>query len=246
MDALSIFFRTISFSLVFFVGSVQAENALEDIVNGLDDDSFDVRSEAREKLSEHIVSGKAEVIDQALQHFATHQSPEVRLSMKTALMHRLYGKGFLGVRHDEVLIPFKGKTYLGRRIESISPGGPASKSELKAGDHVLTLGKVKPVGMDIKRSVVVQHREEAARFSSGIKALPPGSVAEISVVRAGKLVKVKVKLGSYQNFLMQGENTSGYQRLGETIDSYGFSTEENEKFRQLVAKFKTKHSGKGE
>lgn len=79
------------------------------------------------------------------------------------------------------VIPSFGSNAKGCEISGTSPGGPARKAGLKGGDVIVKLGKHKV--------------ENLSDFDLALRTFRAGQTAEVTVLRKGKPVKIKVKLG---------------------------------------------------
>ncbi|HVN75855.1 MAG TPA: Do family serine endopeptidase [Thermoanaerobaculaceae bacterium] len=94
-------------------------------------------------------------------------------------------RGFLGVTITNVdqkaQEAFKLPSRDGALVESVNKGGPADKSDLKAGDVVVAVG-----GVPIK---------ETRQLIDRVSATAPGQKIDLEVVRDGKHVTVPVVLG---------------------------------------------------
>lgn len=78
-------------------------------------------------------------------------------------------------------IPDFGGEGPGYHISGASPGSPADKAGLKAGDSIINMGKTKIDGLD--------------DFDLALRMYSPGESVEVTVLRDGKRVKLTVKLG---------------------------------------------------
>ena len=78
-------------------------------------------------------------------------------------------------------IPDFGSEGPGYHISGASPGSPADKAGLKAGDTIIKMGKTKIDGLD--------------DFDLALRMFSPGESVEITVLRDEKRVKLTVKLG---------------------------------------------------
>lgn len=78
-------------------------------------------------------------------------------------------------------IPDFGGEGPGYHISGASPGSPADKAGLKAGDTIVKMGKTKIDGLD--------------DFDLALRMFSPGEEVEVTVLRDGKRVKLTVKLG---------------------------------------------------
>ncbi|QDU10483.1 M20/M25/M40 family metallo-hydrolase [Gimesia aquarii] len=77
-------------------------------------------------------------------------------------------------------IPDFGGEGPGYHISGASPGSPADKAGLKAGDAIIKMGKTKIGGLD--------------DFDLALRMFSPGDQVEVTVMRDGKRVKLTVKL----------------------------------------------------
>ncbi len=78
-------------------------------------------------------------------------------------------------------IPDFGGEGPGYHISGASPGSPADKAGLKAGDAIIKMGKTKIDGLD--------------DFDLALRMFSPGESVGVTVLREGKRVKLTVKLG---------------------------------------------------
>ncbi|QDV19019.1 Aminopeptidase YwaD precursor [Gimesia panareensis] len=78
-------------------------------------------------------------------------------------------------------IPDFGGEGPGYHISGASPGSPADKAGLKAGDAIIKMGKTKIDGLD--------------DFDLALRMFSPGDEVDVTVLREGKRVKLTVKLG---------------------------------------------------
>lgn len=78
-------------------------------------------------------------------------------------------------------IPDFGGEGPGYHISGASPGSPADKAGLKAGDAIIKMGKTKIDGLD--------------DFDLALRMYSPGEKVDVTVMRDGKRVKLTVKLG---------------------------------------------------
>ncbi|QDT43523.1 Aminopeptidase YwaD precursor [Gimesia alba] len=78
-------------------------------------------------------------------------------------------------------IPDFGGEGPGYHISGASPGSPADKAGLKAGDAIIKMGKTKIGGLD--------------DFDLALRMFSPGEEVDVTVMRDGKRVKLTVKLG---------------------------------------------------
>jgi len=94
-------------------------------------------------------------------------------------------RGYLGVTVTNVdqkaQESFKLPSRDGALVESVNKGGPADKSDLKAGDVIVTVG-----GTPVK---------ETRQLIDRVSATAPGQKVELEVVRDGKHITVPVVLG---------------------------------------------------
>lgn len=78
-------------------------------------------------------------------------------------------------------IPDFGGEGPGYHISGVSPGSPADKGDLKAGDAIIKMGDTKIDSLD--------------DFDLALRMFSPGEEVDVTVMRDGKRVKLKVKLG---------------------------------------------------
>ncbi|BDS05843.1 hypothetical protein NT6N_08830 [Oceaniferula spumae] len=124
--------------------------------------------------------------------------PEVKTRcfslMKGAVIQRKFGrgKGFVGVRMEDVTIPGKpgDAGIIGVRITQVVPNTPAQKAGLTAGDVVIGVDEV-----DFNKMPKAQVQAGAVEvFSAYIQSKHPEDVITLHIMRGGKKIEKKVRL----------------------------------------------------
>jgi len=109
------------------------------------------------------------------------------------LKHGRVIRGDIGITHVTV-------TDNGLRVARLSPGGPAEQAGLRAPQAVRSRFGIRPQidrsTADVITSIDGTKVTNASEFLSVIEAKKPGDVVELSVLRDGRAVRVRVRLGS--------------------------------------------------
>ncbi len=101
--------------------------------------------------------------------------------VKTGKVSRGYLGVIVGVLDEKLAKQFKLPDTAGALVQDVSPGGPADKAGIKAGDVI--------------RSLDGQKVEGSAELTAAVTTMNPGTVVTLEVFRDGKPMTIKVTLG---------------------------------------------------
>jgi predicted metalloprotease with PDZ domain len=164
-------------------------------IRQLGDDAYPVREEATRRLS----TAGAEAVPLLVKTYRASKDAEV-LERIEQIARKLFSDfvvreqpaGFLGVapeivtREDNPKIP---PDAAGVRLEEVVEGTPARKAGLRADDVIIRMA-----GRKIQKDTTIDE------FTQDVMALGAGTQVELHLIRNGKLLKVKVKLGRRSDF----------------------------------------------
>ena len=175
------------------------------VIKKLSSDQYEVREKAYAGLHQWAVTNMKDSPEVLYQAWKTCEEPEAKTRcyslMEEMVIQRKYGrgKGFVGIRMEEFLVPGKeGKAGRpGIRVSFVLPDTPAAKAGLKVGDVVLGVddldfSKMPKVGE--ARIGIGLGMGTVLKFSEYIQSKQPDDVITLHLMRAGKVSDMKIKL----------------------------------------------------
>lgn len=169
-----------------------------DAIKKMASDEFAVRRLGYEQAKEWAQKNLKNAPEMLYKEWKRSPDPEVKTRcytlMKETLLQRKYGRGrgFVGVRMEEVAIPGKkgAAALVGVRVMQVLPDTPGKKAGLVAGDVVTGVDAV-----DFSKRPGRRLPDHATNeFSRYIQSKHPGDTITLHIVRAGKKIQKKVTL----------------------------------------------------
>jgi S1-C subfamily serine protease len=111
-------------------------------------------------------------------------------------------------------------TDKGALIQSVVPGGPASKAGLQAGNNQTSSGLV--IGGDLIVKVNGKPINKPDDVATVVSALKPGQKVQVQVYRGAKLKSVTVTLGNRPNSAGQSQQSQQQQQPPQTTPQFPF------------------------
>ncbi len=163
------------------------------LVDGLGDESYQLREKAEQDLVTWA-KGKGEgCLDELSDLKKKVESPEVKSRLDNVMSEvNVYKavpgtRGFMGIS----MKPMIGSSL----INVVSPGSPAEKAGLKVNDKIIELD-----GVDLSKKNA--HANEAMDFlREYVKSKKEGEKLTVKIDRQGKILTKNVKLGNYDEYL---------------------------------------------
>jgi hypothetical protein len=166
----------------------------EKAVAMMSSDHFQERSRGYENLQKWAQENPESSPEALFELWSAIGEPEAKsrlhLLMKQALKQRSHpGKGFLGIRMQDVLAP--GNAVGGVAVTSVEPDTPAAKVGLQAGDTIITVDDC-----DLRQSHIGGNLQNLGtlKLRDYIQSKHPGQEITLHLLRAGKQLKVDVNL----------------------------------------------------
>lgn len=231
---------------LLYIGCLQAEPQLDDVIKRIDSEEFKDRETARKELKIILAEGDQETVEQVVTAAVKSNSPEVKASVRKLVILRKHGKAFLGIGHSGGAYNKDEKTVYGILITSVTPQTPAQAAGLRPGDIILSVD-------DINLNEIAQKSTEnlgkevtainkdlfikdqlSQRFPSIIQSYHQGDEVVLTFYRNGLIITVQPTLMPYQsvynldkprnerakfdkNFLLEGDKKA-YQELYQQIE----------------------------
>ena len=171
----------------------------------LSSDKYDVREKAYGEMYRWAVKNIKEAPELLHGAWRASEDPEAKTRcytlMKEMVQQRKFGrgKGFVGIRMDEFMVPGK-QGALGRagvRVSLVLADTPAAKAGLKVGDVIVGVDEIDfskiPQVRDVRLGGVIG-MGSVLKFSDYIQAKQPDDVITLHLIRAGKLMDMKITL----------------------------------------------------
>ncbi len=175
------------------------------VLGKLSSDKYDVREKAYGEMYRWAVKNIKEAPETLHGAWRASEDPEAKTRcytlMKEMVLQRKFGrgKGFVGIRMDEFVVPGK-KGAPGRagvRVSLVLADTPAAKSGLKVGDVIVGVDEIDfskiPRVRDLRLRGVIG-MGSVVKFSDYIQSKQPDDVITLHLMRAGKMVDMKVTL----------------------------------------------------
>lgn len=187
----------------------------EGVLNQLSSETYEVRKKAYSELKKWSVENIKTAPERLYKVWCVSKDPEVKSRcytlMNEMVIQRRFGrgKGFVGVRMEEFLIPGKNgvRGRIGVRISMVLDKTPAQKSGLRVGDIIMGVDELDLNKKLLKRILdraqgkrgVGQARvagmdDAVLLFSNYIQSKQPDDVITLRIFREGKMMDVPVTL----------------------------------------------------
>jgi len=179
---------------IFSLSLAHLSNAVpQELIEGLGNKNYKLREKSEQELAKWAQQLGEQGVNELENIKAKSRSPEVRSRLDnviagTVVYKAIPGtKGFMGIRMLSVLG--------GAMVDAVTPGTPAEKSGLQAGDIIVMLDGI---DLDKKR----RNLDEATNFLRFyVKEKKAGEKLSVKLKRNGKIIEKDLKLADYNEHM---------------------------------------------
>lgn len=192
-------------SMVLAVPVTEPAQLPDGVLGKLSSEQYEVREKAYGELYRWAVKNIKDSPETLHSTWRASEDPEAKTRcytlMKEMVLQRNFGrgKGFVGIRMDEFVVPGKqgAPGRAGVRVSLVLADTPAAKAGLKVGDVIVGVDEIDfskvPQVRDARLGVAIG-MGSVLKFSDYIQAKQPDDVINLHLMRAGKMVDMKITL----------------------------------------------------